>query len=134
MVERVSTFLRDALQRLRIVTADQLLSWTRWAPIGQEAGSAGWKACQVLLTAVDNIDQILTGGKPARRIAHGRLQDGLQVEAPITGFEIAPALERTGHSDRQIADTVFLPRGFEVMWPGVRDRDVHVRCGGSGLG
>src|SRR6266849_4784312 len=130
-VERLSTFLSDAPQRLRIITAYQFLSWTRCAPIGQEAHAAGREACQVLLTAVDNIDQIRTGGKPARRIADGRLQDGLQVEAPITGFEIAPALERTGNSDRQIADTIFLPHSIKIKWPGVGDRRVHVRRGGS---
>src|SRR5215510_3872703 len=131
IVECVSTFLRNALQRLRIVAAYELLSWARWPSIGQEARAAGWKACQVLLTTLDNIDQILTGGKPARRIADGRLQDGLQVEAPITGFKIAPALERPRNSNRQIADTVFLPYGFEVVRPGVRDRCIHVRRGGS---
>ena len=35
----------------------------------------------------------------------------------MTGFEIAPALERTGHGDRQIADTVFLLYGFEIVRP-----------------
>ena len=84
-----------------------------------------------MLTVADNLDQVWTGREPLSRIAYGRLEDGLQIETPMTGYEIAPALERTRDGHGQIAKTIFLPRGFKIIRPGLRHWGVHVRCGGG---
>ena len=64
IVERVGPFLRNALQRLGVVAANQLLAWVRWGIVREETRPAGREVCQVLLTVADNLDQIWTDGKP----------------------------------------------------------------------
>ena len=129
IVERVSTLTGNALQRLCIVAAYQLLAWVRRCPVGQEALAAGREARQILLAVMDNVDQILTGREPPGSVADGRLHDGVKIESPVAGDKIAPTLERAGDSHRQVANAVLAVHRFEVVWPGVRDWRIHIRRG-----
>ena len=101
----------------------------RRRPLGQETRAAGREARQILLAVADNVDQVLTGREPPGSVADGGLQDGVKIESPVTGDQIAPALQRAGDSHRQVAQAVLPAHRFEVVGPGIRDRRIHIRRG-----